>query len=624
MSVTFGILGENLTGAAFRDILRDADRAAKGIESNFNRAFAGLSVAGALAGVVALGKRAIETGDELGKAAIKAGVSGRAISELAFAARMSDVDLGSLSTSLRFMQKNLSEAGTGAQAPITALAALGLRVEELQGLKADEQFEILADRIAALQNPADRARAATELFGRAGAELLPLFEQGAEGIRKAREEAQRLGLSFSDEQLGALGKADDAIKRLAASWDGFATTLTAKVAPALSGLLTSIQAITTGDEVAKLQEQIDFLQRMQGRSFVSAGYGDIGTGFFTAAEGAAKLLELEDKLARMQAGPSSMKGAAGIFAPGAKAAATAPGYTKGPDEAAAKRAAAEAAAAAKVAADEAQAAQNRMLDLLGREVAARERMAELAVDAGDAGAAELQAELAAGAEQQLETAGIAIDATLERMKAEGEAVALTFDAMLEPLSRGFGTVLEGVLLGTQTMQQAFARMGANVVAVFANMAGQAVINLLKMKLVALATGKTTALAELRQSAAVAAGNAYKAVVGIPIVGPALAPPAAALAYAGVLAFGAKVPSAAGGFDIPAGANPLTQLHEKEMVLPAKYADAIRQMTETKEGRGDAPPIVELRGVSAGDFFVASRADLIRVLNQGRRDFALGY
>lgn len=35
------------------------------------------------------------------------------------------------------------------------------------------------------------------------------------------------------------------------------------------------------------------------------------------------------------------------------------------------------------------------------------------------------------------------------------------------------------------------------------------------------------------------------------------------------------PSGAGGFDIPAGVNPVTQLHEKEMVLPAQYADVIR-------------------------------------------------
>ncbi len=39
--------------------------------------------------------------------------------------------------------------------------------------------------------------------------------------------------------------------------------------------------------------------------------------------------------------------------------------------------------------------------------------------------------------------------------------------------------------------------------------------------------------------------------------------------------GAAVASAAGGYDIPSGENPVTQLHEKEMVLPSQYANVIR-------------------------------------------------
>lgn len=47
-------------------------------------------------------------------------------------------------------------------------------------------------------------------------------------------------------------------------------------------------------------------------------------------------------------------------------------------------------------------------------------------------------------------------------------------------------------------------------------------------------------------------------------------------------------SAATGFDIPSGVNPVTQLHEKEMVLPAKYADSIRNMTE---GGSSTPNVI---------------------------------
>jgi hypothetical protein len=71
----------------------------------------------------------------------------------------------------------------------------------------------------------------------------------------------------------------------------------------------------------------------------------------------------------------------------------------------------------------------------------------------------------------------------------------------------------------------------------------------------------------------AAASTYAATADIPIVGPVLAPIAAAGAFAAVMAF--DVFSAAGGFDVPAGLNPVTQLHAREMVLPAGIADPLR-------------------------------------------------
>lgn len=54
------------------------------------------------------------------------------------------------------------------------------------------------------------------------------------------------------------------------------------------------------------------------------------------------------------------------------------------------------------------------------------------------------------------------------------------------------------------------------------------------------------------------------------------------------AFGAQMAalaSAAGGFDIPSGINPLTQLHAQEMVLPAPLANSVREMTQGGGGGG---------------------------------------
>lgn len=103
----------------------------------------------------------------------------------------------------------------------------------------------------------------------------------------------------------------------------------------------------------------------------------------------------------------------------------------------------------------------------------------------------------------------------------------------------------------------------------------------------------TMTAQAQAMVAMAGLNAFSSTAAIPIVGPAAAPGAAAAATAAAQGFAALVSSAAtasiasarNGFDIPAGVNPITQLHEKEMVLPAPQANVIRDMAKGKGGFG---------------------------------------
>jgi hypothetical protein len=62
-----------------------------------------------------------------------------------------------------------------------------------------------------------------------------------------------------------------------------------------------------------------------------------------------------------------------------------------------------------------------------------------------------------------------------------------------------------------------------------------------------------------------------------------------------------------------------------MVLPKQHANVIRQLAggEGQGGQGgDAGPSIELHGVTAGEFFMASKRDLVAVLKGLKRDFAL--
>ena len=141
-----------------------------------------------------------------------------------------------------------------------------------------------------------------------------------------------------------------------------------------------------------------------------------------------------------------------------------------------------------------------------------------------------------------------------------------------------------------------------------------------------ATKATETTSVVTANATQAASGAAASQASIPYVGPILAVAAMAAIMAAVMGLmgggggsqttttTTRIPSAAGGWDIPAGINPLTQLHENEMVLPAEHAQTIREMAG-QSGGDDSTIIINLTG---GDFI--HKKDLAKLLKQMKRDF----
>lgn len=130
----------------------------------------------------------------------------------------------------------------------------------------------------------------------------------------------------------------------------------------------------------------------------------------------------------------------------------------------------------------------------------------------------------------------------------------------------------------------------------------------------VATKATEATAVVSANAAEAASGAAASQATIPWVGPVLAAAAFASIFAMVMGARSSIKSASGGYDIPAGVNPMTQLHEQEMVLPKDQANAVRDMARSGGGGGEA---VHIHGTP--DDTIKLR-DLARVLKRLNRNF----
>lgn len=121
--------------------------------------------------------------------------------------------------------------------------------------------------------------------------------------------------------------------------------------------------------------------------------------------------------------------------------------------------------------------------------------------------------------------------------------------------------------------------------------------------------KAAAMTSIGGDAAAAAAGAYKAVVGIPIIGPVLAPAAAAVAFAAVMAFGGMIPSFdAGTMNVPQDMT--ARIHKGEMIIPASIASAWRAGNDARGfaggfgggGGGGAPAVnLYLQAMDAASF-----------------------
>jgi hypothetical protein len=181
-----------------------------------------------------------DAGSELVDMSQRTGASVEALSELGYAAEQSGADLATLEGGLRKMQKAVVAAAGGSDAAVATLSRLGLTAQQLQRLSPDQQFELIADRLAQIPNPAEKAALAMEIFGKTGTSLLPLMTNGAEGIIALRQQARELGLVMSTEDAQAAEAFGDTLDTLWKVLRMGVVQIGAAVAPVLLDLAQTI------------------------------------------------------------------------------------------------------------------------------------------------------------------------------------------------------------------------------------------------------------------------------------------------------------------------------------------------------------------------------------------------
>jgi len=100
----------------------------------------------------------------------------------------------------------LDENGEAVMTASGAYMRLGLDLNALDKMNPDEKLMSIASAVAGVVDPTERAALAMAVFGKGGADMLPILANGAAGLEAMRQKARDLGFSF-DQDL--IDKADE-------------------------------------------------------------------------------------------------------------------------------------------------------------------------------------------------------------------------------------------------------------------------------------------------------------------------------------------------------------------------------------------------------------------------------
>lgn len=199
--------------------------------------------------------RAVDFADAMGDMAARTGQSVESLTAMGYAAQFSGSSIDTYTAGIEKLSSGMADAANGNAAASGMFEKLGVSVTDTNGKLRDSNavFLDVADKIAAIESPSEKTAVAMDVFGRsAGPELLQLLNQGKVGITALTTEAQQMGAVISSETAAQAGQFNDALDRAKIAANGLYMGIAQQVLPVLNDFSSNAQnAATSGGVLEK-------------------------------------------------------------------------------------------------------------------------------------------------------------------------------------------------------------------------------------------------------------------------------------------------------------------------------------------------------------------------------------
>lgn len=227
----------------------ETDGLAGSVEGLAGRAGVALAAVTAVVGVMVLAAKAgfdmaqsaAEAGSKIHDLSQRTGVSTLALSGLKVAAGQTETSFESLIPLFDRFNRIVGQAAEGNQGAINSLRQFGLTAGEVSK-DSDAALAKIIKRIYELPTAQERASAAMKLFGRSGAQLIPVIEQMNGNLDASTKKAIALGQAFTEEAAKAADEFGDNLKDATAAAEGLEFRIGNGLIPEITKLFKVINA----------------------------------------------------------------------------------------------------------------------------------------------------------------------------------------------------------------------------------------------------------------------------------------------------------------------------------------------------------------------------------------------
>jgi hypothetical protein len=206
-----------------------------------------------------LAANALEAMDNISKLEQKTGIGAETLQVYSYAAKLADTDINSITKGLGIFAKNLFSAEEKGKDATSALQNLGISMKDSQGHTKglDTLLEEVADKFANMKDGTEKTALTMQLFGKGGKDLIPILNEGSEGIRKYEKELKSYGLLLDEETIRKGEELNDNLKRIQIAGTGLSTNVMVKLTPSLNALAEAfLDTKTGGNQVKDVAEGI--------------------------------------------------------------------------------------------------------------------------------------------------------------------------------------------------------------------------------------------------------------------------------------------------------------------------------------------------------------------------------